>query len=90
METFESLKSTIKLLREELALEKSRNIVNTSVLEGSNLIVWSVNMDFELISFNQNYFRELFSDEKNSKIKRKTTFLREFLGFFGFCGGPED
>ncbi|MEO0553593.1 MAG: ATP-binding protein [Bacteroidota bacterium] len=68
METFKSLKSTIKLLREELALEKSRNIVNTSVLEGSNLIVWSVNMDFELISFNQNYFRELFSDEKNSKI----------------------
>ncbi|MEM9389445.1 MAG: ATP-binding protein [Bacteroidota bacterium] len=68
METIDSLKSTIKLLREELALEKSRNIVNTSVLEGSNLIVWSVNIDFELISFNQNYFRELFSENKNSKV----------------------
>ncbi|MEM6525056.1 MAG: ATP-binding protein [Bacteroidota bacterium] len=68
METIDSLKSTIKKLKEELALEKSRNIVNTSVLEGSNLIVWSVNMDFELISFNQNYFRELFTHDNNSKV----------------------
>lgn len=68
METIESLKSAIEALKEELALEKSRNIVNTSILEGSNLIVWAVNLDFELISFNQNYFRELFSDDKNKKI----------------------
>ncbi|MEM7106840.1 MAG: ATP-binding protein [Bacteroidota bacterium] len=68
METIDALKSTIKRLKEEVALEKSRNIVNTSVLEGSNLIVWSVNTDFELISFNQNYFRELFSHDKKSKI----------------------
>jgi len=53
-------------LKQKLRDEKQKNSITTSILEGGTLIMWAVNSDFELISFNQNYFRNFLNDSTNN------------------------
>jgi len=55
-------------LKQKLRDEKKKNSITTSILEGGTLIIWAVDSDFNLISFNQNYFRNFLDDNHENLI----------------------
>lgn len=55
-------------LKKKLSEEQSKNSINTAILEGGTLIIWAVDENHDLISFNQNYFNSFMSSSPNSKI----------------------
>lgn len=74
------LEGQISELREKLRDEKGKNSFINAILEGGTLIIWAVDTDLELISFNQNYFNFFLQKnpgarvgyEKNGSIKTTT------------------
>ncbi|QSE96937.1 response regulator [Fulvivirga lutea] len=66
--TEEELKQEIRKLEEALKDEKQRTAYSTAILESGNLIVWTVDIDGQLVSFNQNYFHYFLPTSTSSKI----------------------
>ncbi|MEQ8925026.1 MAG: ATP-binding protein [Fulvivirga sp.] len=66
--TEQELKQQIRKLEEALIEEKQRTAFSTAILESGNLIVWTVDIDGQLVSFNQNYFHYFLPANKSSKI----------------------
>ncbi|UII23551.1 PAS domain-containing sensor histidine kinase [Fulvivirga ligni] len=52
-----SLENKVDELKQQLYEEQNKNAFTNAILEGGSLIIWAVNTDLNLISFNQNYFR---------------------------------
>ncbi|MDX1629463.1 MAG: ATP-binding protein [Fulvivirga sp.] len=81
------LEQKFKRLKQKLSDEQSKNSLTTAILEGGKLIIWAVDDDKKLISFNQNFFNH-FLDESPDKnlaffegeelvIKNEKTFWSE-------------
>lgn len=64
----EDLVVKVNELKEKLFAEKNKNSFTNSILEGGTLIIWAVNNDFELISFNQNYFNFFLQENPGIKV----------------------
>jgi PAS domain S-box-containing protein len=62
------LKQKIGELEQQLKEEKQKNSFSTAILESGNLIIWSVDKEFKLLSFNQNYFTYLLPSEESSRV----------------------
>lgn len=67
-ESKENLKERINELETELRKEKQRNAFSNSILESGNLIIWAVDREFNLVSFNQNYFQYFLPSNESDKI----------------------
>ncbi|HNP20361.1 MAG TPA: response regulator [Fulvivirga sp.] len=63
-----TLQKKIEELEKQLAEEKQKNSYATAILESGNLIIWSVDKEFKLLSFNQNYFTFFLPSESKSKV----------------------
>ncbi len=63
-----TLQQRIEELEKLLSEEKQKNSYSTAILESGNLIIWSVDKDFKLLSFNQNYFTFFLPSELKSKV----------------------
>ena len=72
------LKTRIKELEATLKEEQQRTAFSNSILESGNLIIWAVDTDGKLISFNQNYFEYFLPSSENQKIL--FAFFEERLG----------
>ncbi|MTI21085.1 PAS domain S-box protein, partial [Fulvivirga sp. RKSG066] len=55
-------------LKQKLREEQNKNSVTTAILEGGTLIIWAVDTNFNLISFNQNYFNSFMSGQNQHAI----------------------
>jgi PAS domain S-box-containing protein len=64
----ERLKQKISELEQQLKGEKQKNSFSTAILESGNLIIWSVDKEFKLLSFNQNYFTYFLPSEETSTV----------------------
>ncbi len=62
------LKDKISRLENELTEERQRNAFSNAILESGNLIIWSVDTEFNLLSFNQNYFKYFLPYASNKAI----------------------
>ncbi|MEL7001873.1 MAG: response regulator [Bacteroidota bacterium] len=67
-EEIKALTQRISTLEQQLSAEKEKNAFNNALIEGGNLIIWSVNEGLKLVSFNQNYFNDFFDASPKTKI----------------------
>lgn len=61
------LEGQINELKQKLNDERGKNSFINAILEGGTLIIWAVDVNLELLSFNQNYFN--FFLQKNPKAR---------------------
>ncbi len=66
--TSKELKDKVDKLEKQLSQANEKISFSNAILESGNLIVWSVDREFDLISFNQNYFIELLPANERKKI----------------------
>ncbi|UII29446.1 ATP-binding protein [Fulvivirga maritima] len=64
----EKLEHKVDELKQRLYDEQNKIAFTNAILEGGSLIIWAVNTELELISFNQNYFRHFLQKDTDSLI----------------------
>lgn len=60
------LNQKVAMLERELQEERQKNAFSNAILESGNLIIWAVDSEYNLLSYNQNYFEYflLFNDSE--------------------------
>lgn len=64
----QELQNEINALKEELYAERHKNSFNTALREGGTLIIWAIDQNYQLVSFNQNYFNYFLQNDSGKKI----------------------